>query len=384
MTRTITQPQRAVFAGFALHAVSMGSIFPRLPAIRDQMGVGEGALGLALIGTPVGTLIALTFAASAIERIGYRRTILAAIPLTALFFAIAVQAGSPLMLFLLLIPAGFSLGCSEIVLNVEADRTEVIVGRRIMNRAHSMWSFGFFVAGVTGAGMAYLGVSPEWHLAVMVPAIGLGVAVFLGRFRAAPARGETADASPTFAMPSKAILVLVAVTLSAMLMEGAGIDWSAIYMTNVFDTSTEVAGFAVAVVALSQAFARYVADGFIDRRSPAEVGRNLLICLAVGIVLVIAAPHPAVGFVGFAMMGVGTSVIFPLAMSAAAQRTDRPASVNVAALAQISFVAFLFGPPLLGYVAEHLGVRWAYGFGLPLVALSLMTVGALGRRPVSA
>ena len=63
-------------------------------------------------------------------------------------------------------------------------------------------------------------------------------------------------------------------------------------------------------------------------------------------------------FVHFALMGIGTSVIFPLAMSASAQLTDRPAPTNVASLAQISFVAFLLGPPLLGYIAEYFGVRW--------------------------
>ena len=80
-------------------------------------------------------------------------------------------------------------------------------------------------------------------------------------------------------------------------------------------------------------------------------------------------------------MGVGTSVMFPLAMSAAAQRTDRPAALNVAALAQISFVAFLLGPPLLGFVAQHLGIRWSFGFGLPLVLLSFVTASALAPRP---
>jgi len=82
-------------------------------------------------------------------------------------------------------------------------------------------------------------------------------------------------------------------------------------------------------------------------------------------------------------MGVGTSVLFPLAMSAAAQLTDRPAQTNVASLAQISFVAFLMGPPLLGYVAEHFGIRWSFGIGLPLVILSIVSAGALGTKPLT-
>ena len=76
-------------------------------------------------------------------------------------------------------------------------------------------------------------------------------------------------------------------------------------------------------------------------------------------------------------MGVGTSAIFPLAMSAAAQRTDRPAAINVAALAQTAFVAFMLAPPLLGFVAQHVGIRWTFGVGLPMVLMSLVASGVL-------
>jgi MFS family permease len=87
-----------------------------------------------------------------------------------------------------------------------------------------------------------------------------------------------------------------------------------------------------------------------------------------------------VALFGFAAMGMGTSAIFPLAMSAAAQRQDRSSALNIAALAQFSFMVFLLAPPLLGYVAQHFGIRSAYGIGLPLILLSLLTAGALGGR----
>ena len=115
---------------------------------------------------------------------------------------------------------------------------------------------------------------------------------------------------------------------------------------------------------------------------PTIVSRVLLGVLGLGVLVVYFASSEWMALAGFAMMGVGTSVIFPLAMSAAAQRTDRPAATNVASLAQISFVAFLLGPPLLGYVAEHWGIRWSFGIGLPLVVLSLIVAGALGSKPL--
>lgn len=371
-------PERRVFAGFAVHAMTMGSLFPRLPEIRDAMGVGEGTLGLSLIGVPVGTLIALTTASPLLERVGYRRALLVAMPLVALAYAVAVQATVPWALFLLLIPAGLLIGSVEIILNVEADRTEALVGRRIMNRAHAFWSFGFFATGLLGAGLAQFGLPPQVHLVLVVPVVVLAVALVFGKFEPAPTRAVE-EAAPGFAWPTWPILVLVAVTLSAVLMEGAGLDWSAIYMTNLWGSDSFSAGLAVALVAGSQAIGRYHSDGFVDRYSPAGVARVQLGLLGLGLVLLLVSPGPAVSLLSFALLGFGSSAIFPLAMSAAAQRTDRPSATNVAALAQISFVAFLLGPPLLGFVGEHWGIRSVYGLGLPFVVLSFLAAGALGR-----
>lgn len=345
------------------------------------MGVGEGALGLALIGPGVGTIVSLTFAGPIIERIGYRRVLVGGIPLLAALYALAVWAPNPLTLFLLLIPVGLTIGCIEIIINLEADRVEHAIGRRIMSRAHAFWSFGFFFAGLVGAFIAQSGVSPQMHLLAMVPVVGVATLLVLGRYRPAQHRtGGSTEPAPRFAAPTLSILMLVSVCLSAMVMEGAGIDWSAIYMRDEFEAAPFWAGFAVALVAGSQAFARFFADGFVERFSPVLVARTLLVILGAGVVLVFAAPTFALAYVGLALIGVGSSALFPLAMSAAAQRTDRPAAVNVAALAQISFVAFLVGPPLLGYVAEHFGIRWAFGVGLPLVILSLLTSHALKPR----
>jgi len=107
----------------------------------------------------------------------------------------------------------------------------------------------------------------------------------------------------------------------------------------------------------------------------------LLAILFISILIVYFSPSPALSLLGFAGMGVGTSAIFPLAMSAAAQRTDRPAVINVAALAQTSFVMFLLGPPLLGAVAQTWGIRLSFGIGVPFVLLSLLIAGVLGAKP---
>ncbi len=374
-------PQIKVFGAFFIYSFCMGSLYPRLPAIQQAMGVGEGALGLALIGAALGTLISLTFAGPFIERIGYRKAVLTALPLLSVCYAIAVWSPNPLSLFLLLIPVGVTIGVIEIILNLEADRVEHAIGRRIMNRAHAFWSFGFFAAGLFGALMAQAAISPQMHLALMIPIVLVATVVILGRYQPAAHRtGGSTDVAPRFARPTMAIIVLVCVCMSAMIMEGAGADWSAIYMRNIFASEPFWAGFAVALGAGTQAVARFFADGFVERFNPVAVARTLLSILGLGALLVFFASESWMAYLGFGLMGIGTSALFPLAMSAAAQRTDRPAAINVAALAQISFVAFLLGPPLLGFVAEHFGIRWAFGVGVPLIVLGFVTAGALAPR----
>ena len=374
-------PSHQVFAAFAIYAFAMGNIFPRIGDVQLAMGVDKAALGLGLIGTPLGTLTSITLAAPMLERIGHRMVLMGGIPLIALFLAIAVHAPSPLVLFVLLYPVGFVIGCVEIIVNVEADRTENTLGYRIMNRCHAFWSMGFFSAGFFGAWMASLGFSPQLHLGLVFPLSIIGVWVALINFVPATKRiDETVETAPRFTLPSIAIILLFGVSASAMLLEGASMDWSAIYMRDSFAAGPFLAGIAVAAFAISQASSRFFADTFVEKYSPVTFARCLLLISLFGSLITYFSISPIMSLFGFALMGVGTSAIFPLAISAAAQRTDRPAAINVAALVQLAFTMFLLGPPLLGFVAEHWGIRSAYGVGIPLVILSLLTSGSLGKH----
>jgi MFS family permease len=174
-------PQQRVFAGFFVYSFCMGSLPPRLPDLQRMMQIKEGLLGFGLIGLAAGTLVSLGVSGPIVERIGYRRSILTLIPLLALLYAIASFAGGPLAFFLLLFPAGLAIGGIEIILNLEADRTEHMVGYRIMNRAHAFWSFGFFSAGIISALVAQSRLSPQIHLLLMVPLVIAAVALILGR-----------------------------------------------------------------------------------------------------------------------------------------------------------------------------------------------------------
>ena len=374
-------PAQRVFSAFFLYALALGGLFPRLGDLQRAMGASERELGLALVGTACGTMVSLTVVSRWLDRIGHRAVLMVLIPGMAACFAAATWARSPATLFALLIPAGLCIGAVEIVVNLEADRVEHQLGRRIMSRAHAFWSIGFFAAGLVGAGLAQLGWSPQAHLALMVAVVAALCVLSLRGLEPAAHRPDAhAGEAPHWARPTRATLVLVAATLAAMVLEGAGAEWSAIYVRDVFGGSPFLAGAAVATGAGTQAVARLMADRYVERYQPTRVARSLLVLLGVGALMVLTAPHMALAFAGFALMGVGTSAIFPLAMSAAAQATDRPAALNVAALAQTSFIAFLVGPPLLGFVATQWGIRWSFGVGLPLVVLGWLAARVLSPK----
>ena len=376
------QPHHRVFAVFAIYAFGLGQIFPRLPDIKFAMGIEEGALGLALMGISVGTITALTLSTALVTKIGHRIAMLALVPAMALFFAIASFANDPLAFFFLLILAGLCIGAVEIIINVEADRVEAGMDRRIMSRAHAFWSLGFFGAAAYSAIMVKFGITPQTQLMASIPICILLTWLCLQAFQPATIRAtDSHDKPPIVAKPTFAIMVLVGVTLSSMLLEGASIDWTAIYMDSVFVAIPEMGAIGVATAALSQGMVRYFGDRFVDRFAPTRVARGMQTVMALGVIAVFFAPDPLVALVGFALIGAGNAMMFPLAMSAAAQRTDRPAAINVAALAQFSFVTFLLAPPLLGFIAEHLGLRWTFGIGLPLIVLSFALSGALRSKP---
>ena len=366
-------PQHRVYACFFLFAVATGALMARLPDIQTHLGVTEGQLGLTMIGMSIGSLISLTFGASTIERLGFRTTaFITTLGPVLLIATIPWLPTAPLM-FGVLFFTGLLSGALEINLNVEIDRLEAQSGQRFMNRAHGFWSVGFFITALFGAMIRQSGLSAGWHL-VIVAAVGVAVGSFmLWGAVVAPRRASQAGEAVghTIAFPNWGLLPLCLIGFAAFLVEGAGIDWSAIYMRNIFDAEPFVGGMGLTLFAFFMAAMRLGADPIVARFGPRRVAVSLLALASLGALLVGLAPEPWVALLGFSLMGIGCSAVYPLAVSAAAQRTDRPASVNVAALGQVSFVVFFLAPPLLGFVAEHLGIRNSYLICLPLLLAGL-------------
>ena len=373
-----SKPKDAVFVSFFLYAFSLGTLFPRLGDLQNQMDIDKATLGFALIGLPLGVQITLLFADRIVRRFNFRLILMLGIPLLSISQCFAALSQGPFMFAGILILGGVSIAVIEVAVNLEADRVEAHSGHRIMNRSHAYWSFGFFGAGIAGAGFSQLGISPFVHFAlVTVFGSTLTILLFVKYNAAKPRRQSVVVKNKSFVWPSKGIFLLVFFSLSAMLVEGASIDWSVIFMRDIFNTVPIVSGLALALAAIAQGFIRYFADQFVDKYGPERVSLYSLIAMVLGVGCVVFSFDPMIALLGFLLMGGGSAVIFPLAMSAAAQRTDKTPEENVASLAQFVFVIFLLAPPILGFVGEHAGLRWSFALCFPLLIISFFTIHSL-------
>ena len=375
-------PKNAVFFGFFIYAVGLGTLFPRIADLQSQMEIDKATLGLALVGLPAGVQVTLLFADRLVRRIPFKVLLGFGVPVIGISQCLAAFSGGPLGFFFSLAFGGAAVALIEVAVNLEADRVEAKIGQRIMNRSHAFWSFGFFGASIFGAGVAQLGMTPLIHFTIiMVFMTVITNHVFLNYVPAEPRRKTIPKKGSTLVWPSKAIFMLVLFTLSAMLVEGSAIDWSIIYMRDEFNAMPLIGGLSLACAALSQALVRYYADPLVGRYGPRSVALTSVIAMSIGVFFVVFAVFPTMALVGFLLMGGGSAVIFPLAMSAAAGRNDRTPEENVAALAQFAFATFLIAPPLLGIIAEGFGLRVAFAISLPLIALSYFQLKVLEKTP---
>ncbi|UYO01469.1 MAG: MFS transporter [Devosia sp.] len=375
--------QHRIYACFFFFAVITGALMSRLPDIQTHLGVTEGQLGLTMIGMAIGSLISLTFGAPVIERLGFRTTAFITTLGPAILFATVPWLPNAPAVFGVLLIVGLMSGALEINLNVEIDRLEAMTGKRFMNRAHGFWSVGFFITALFGAMIRQSGLSAGLHLLIMATIIVVigGYLIFGATNTPKPNRGRAEDGGHRIAFPNLGLLPLCLIGFAAFLVEGAGIDWSAIYMRDVFAVEPLLGGMGLTLFAFFMAVMRLTADPIVARYGPRNVAMVMLTCASIGALLVGTAPMPELALAGFALMGAGCSAVYPLAVSAAAQRTDRPAAVNVAALGQVSFVVFFLAPPLLGFVAEYINIRASYLVCLPLLLAGLWASSfALGHR----
>jgi MFS family permease len=358
-----------IVAAFAIHAAVFASIGARMPAIRQQAGLDDPALGLALGGFALGMLLGTRIAGPPVRRYGSRLVIRIGTPLLCLALTTVGFAGDLPSLTASLALFGMLGGCLDVAMNVHTVELERRMGRPIMSGVHGAWSAGMLAS----ATIAWVAVYAGLPLAAHYTALGLGLAIvawpILGwmedlRSTTLGAAGLTPRRRRALLVP---ILALGLIAFAAYLTEGASGDWSAIYLGDVVGADRTTATFAFVAFALGMTVSRLVADRLAFRFGPEPVVRVAGLLAAGALAAGIALPTPAIAIAAFGIVGVALGPVVPTAFSAAGNSGAADGPV-LGWVVTIGYMATIVGPMIMGFVSGLASLRVA--FLLPL-ALAL-------------
>jgi MFS family permease len=364
-------PRAAITTIFLLNGAVFSSWYARLPAIQADLHLEAGALGVALLGAPAGLLVAQPLVGALVARAG-SRAVIAALPLYSATVVLPAAAVDAAVLFVATGLVGVANGTLDIAMNVQGLAVERATGRRIFSSQHAAFSFGALAGAGTAGAVAALGVDPLPHL--------IGVAVAGGMAAAAVSphllRDEPTSArpAPLLARPTGRLAALALIAFCTLLAEGAMFDWSGIYLATGAGASAGVAPLGLAAFALTQGIGRLIADRAVEQAGAVSVATSGAVLAALGLGLGLAVAAPPAALLGFALMGVGLSAVFPLTLRASG-RTELTPGPAVAAVSTVGYGGSLLGPPLIGILADGMGLRAAL---VVVCALCLLTAALAG------
>ncbi|HAG3447924.1 TPA: MFS transporter [Salmonella enterica] len=378
----------ALFMFFFLPGLLMASWATRTPAIRDILSVSTAEMGAALFGLSIGSMSGILCSAWLVKRFGTRkviRTTMTCAVTGKVILSVALWCASPLIFALGLAVFGASFGAAEVAINVEGAAVERELNKTVLPMMHGFYSFGTLAGAGVGMALTALSVPANIHI---ILAAAVAIAPIFIAIRAIP-DGTGKNASEDAHLQEKGLpfyrdiqLLLIGVVVLAMAFaEGSANDWLPLLMVDGHGFSPTSGSLIYAGFTLGMTVGRFTGGWFIDRYSRVTVVRASALMGALGIGLIIFVDSDWVAGVSVILWGLGASLGFPLTISAASD-TGPDAPTRVSVVATTGYLAFLVGPPLLGYLGEHYGLRSAMMVVLALVILAALVAKAVA-KPVS-
>jgi MFS family permease len=363
---------------FFVQAVLFASWTAHIPDVQAALGLSDGALGTALLGLPIGSITAMTMSGWLLPRLGSPRLIRISLAGYAIAGIAVGLADSAVLLFVALYFWGLLQGMVDVAMNTQAVTVEKTLGRPIMSRLHGMWSVGGFAGGLIGSGAVALGIGLTTQLAVLGALAVVAVEVLsrnLIRDAVRPRRATTTRRGRWSAV----IVLLGAVAFASMLCEGAAADWSAAYLHNELGAGAATAGLGYASFALAMVAMRLSGTVVQRRFRPVALLPILALIFASGMGTALIVRQPVVAMLGFACMGLGLGLVVPSAFSAAGRvAADANPGPSIASVAALGWCGFVSGPPLIGHLADIVGLGTAL-WVLPSLAVVLALVARFSR-----
>lgn len=382
--------RRALFLFFLIPGVSLASWVARTPDIRDRLEASTAEMGVILFGLSLGSMIGILCSGRLVSRFGTRPVM--GVGFSLIVTSVGVVSAGSLLASAPLVMAGLfmfgvGMGGGEVAINVDAADVERATGKTTMPILHGCFSLGTVLGALVGMAATAVPVPAHWHLAVITVIV---TAMLLYAIRAIPsgtglqAPRETGSGQARPKLWKDTQLVLIgAIVLAMALAEGAASDWLPLLMVDGHGLDATSGSLVYTGFAAAMTVGRFGGAYFLDRFGRTAVMRACAVSGTIGLLAVIFSDNAVLAGAAVLFWGLGASLGFPVALSAAGE-TGPDETARVSLVATLGYIAFLVGPPALGFLGEHWGLRSAMLVVLVFVVSAIFLAPAVDTRRRSA
>ncbi len=347
----------AVKIVFFLNGFVHANLYSRLPRVQEMFQLDNGTLGLVLLASSCGAILAMPFTGWFIIQFGSRKITLFSVFFYCLLVPLVPWVGTFYGLLILFFMMGVSAGMLDVSMNAQAVMVEQQHGKPIMTSFHALFSIGMMMGAATGSLFSKLQSTLFVHLGLIT--LGSVAIAFFASYYLIHDAPIAKKEGPAFRLPNTAMISIGIIAFCCMLGEGAMADWSTNYMENIARSGEALAPLGLSAFALAMTIGRLLGDGARIRLGDKKLMIYCGLIACVGLALAISVTVPLIVIVGFFLVGLGLSVIVPIAYSIAGNAPDLPPGVGLAMVTTVGYSGFLFGPPIIGFLADWQSLRFA-------------------------
>jgi MFS family permease len=366
----------AVSTFFFIQGLTFASWASRIPDIKNMLHLSDAGLGGVLFFLPIGQLCAMVLSGYLVSRFGSKTTLtIAAIlyptALVNLGLAAAVwQLSAGLFIF------GICGNLCNISVNTQGVGVERLYRRSIMASFHGVWSLAGFIGGLISTLMVGNNISPAVHFCIIF--VLNFTLLLIVRKSILPRDNHQANMPKRtiFVKPDSYILYLGLIAFGSMICEGTMFDWSSIYFEKVLNLPKELIRVGYIAFMCTMASGRFAADWMVTKFGITRILKAAGIIISTGLLISVLFPYLVTATIGFLLVGIGTSSVVPMCYSLAGKSKKMFAGLAVATVTSIGFLGFLLGPPIIGFIAQTLSLRWSFS----LVAILGLTTSLLASK----
>lgn len=340
----------------------------RLPTIQTLFSLSNSTLGLTLLCVAIGSLTSMPLTGWLIAHRGSKfAAILSSLLFSSTLFIFPILYEKwHLAIFFYII--GFSMGALDVSMNSQAVAVEQRSGQPMMSSFHAIFSVGMMLGALCTSFFIQYSIRIHFFIVSSVCLlIAIGCIPFLTTDVEKPDAG-----SIKFVLPNRTMLIIGLIAFCAMLGEGAMADWSTNYLKNVIKTNDTLAPIGLSAFSAAMTLGRFGGDKLRalwgDKRL---IFFNSLLA-ATGLLLTLLFPVAWIVIAGLFVVGAGLSTIIPIAFSSAGHNKSLPNGIGLAMITTLGYFGLLFGPPIIGFLADLQGLRFALSFVMVLFVLMLL------------